>query len=174
VLEFNNVGFLTWLGFHLRYFTAQCYILEDSYLHFEAITSWRMVVWEWHVARIKETVNALQLLVEKLERMMYLQRHSFRLEDIKMPIENSVTLNWYISVTHLRPAPYWIFPASYSGCPWFKFRLGDRLSWEFFRFFPQPLQANAGMVPWHKATTASFHNLSNSSFTYPFIRRYVV
>jgi hypothetical protein len=52
-----------------------------------------MVVWERHVARIKETVNALQLLVEKLERMMYLQRHSFRLEDIKMPIENSVTLN---------------------------------------------------------------------------------
>jgi hypothetical protein len=37
--------------------------------------------------------------------------------------------------------------ASYSGGPWLKYRPGDRLSRELFRYFPPSIQANAGIVP---------------------------
>jgi hypothetical protein len=62
---------------------------------------------------------------------------------------------------------------SYSGGPGFKSRLGDRLSWVFVDFF-SPFSQKPGFYL-NQATSASFHTLSDSSFTYhPFIRRYVV
>jgi hypothetical protein len=60
----------------------------------------------------------------------------------------------------------------YSGGPRFISRPEDRLYWLRIFVVSPSLQANARIVYENKATAASFSILSNSSFTYPFIRRY--
>jgi hypothetical protein len=65
-------------------------------------------------------------------------------------------------------------PVSYSEGPEFKSRPGDRLSWQIIRSFPESLHTKSGIVPTNWSTTASFHLLSNSSFTYyHFISGYI-
>jgi hypothetical protein len=61
--------------------------------------------------------------------------------------------------------------AAYSWSPRFKSRSGDRLFWHFSQF-SSVLQVCRDSTL-NKVTTASFHILYSSSFTYlPFIRRY--
>jgi hypothetical protein len=60
--------------------------------------------------------------------------------------------------------------APYSGGPGFKFRPGDRLSWQNFRAFPESLQANAGMIPYIRPRPLLFTSFP----VHPFTRRYIV
>jgi hypothetical protein len=62
-------------------------------------------------------------------------------------------------------------PASYSGIPRFKSRLGDRLSWLRFLWSSSVPPGQCWGSTSNYITTASFHIISSSSFVQnPFIR----